>query len=170
MSLRIVPITFKAASLFVKTLHRHNKPPRGHKFSIGIEDKGVLVGVAMAGRPIARSFDNGFTLEVNRTCTDGARNANSMLYGAIRKAGFAMGYTRLITYTQGTECGASLKGAGFIKVKEIPARKSWAESSKKLKHTRDPKGTGGVDRILWESSTIPNIKKTSFQLVKEDFR
>ena len=47
----VVPITFRAACAFVTLLHRHNKPPRGHKFSIGLQDNGVLVGVAMAGRP-----------------------------------------------------------------------------------------------------------------------
>ncbi|EJP7633356.1 TPA: XF1762 family protein, partial [Escherichia coli] len=42
-----------------------------------------LTGVATAGRPVARHFDDGLTLEVNRTCTTGERNANSALYGAV---------------------------------------------------------------------------------------
>lgn len=130
--------------------HRHNKPPRGHKFSIGIFAGNELVGVGMAGRPVARHFDDGLTLEINRTCTDGARNANSMLYGAIRRAAFAMGYRRVITYSQGQESGASLRGAGFVKVRELPARGSWAESSVKLKGIRDQVGNGGVNRVLWE--------------------
>ncbi len=65
-----------------------------------------------AGRPVARAFDDGLTLEVNRTCTDGTRNANSMLYGAVWRAARAMGYARCITYTQHDESGASLKAAG----------------------------------------------------------
>lgn len=146
------PITFKAACAFVAALHRHNKPPRGHKFSIGLSDGEKLVGVAMCGRPVARHFDDGLTLEVNRTCTDGTRNANSMLYGAAWRAGKAMGYRRMITYTQADETGVSLRAAGFRKVKELPARGSWAESSVKLKGIRDSAGNGGVDRILWEVS------------------
>lgn len=146
----IVPITFRAACAFVATLHRHNKPPRGHKFSVGLEVAGKIVGVAMAGRPIARAFDNGFTLEVNRTCTDGTRNANSMLYGATWRAAKAMGYRRLITYTQADECGASLRAAGFVRVKELPARPSWSQESLALKDLRDPVGNGGVARVLWE--------------------
>ena len=146
----IVPITFRAACAFVTELHRHNKAPRGHKFSVGLSDGGALVGVAMCGRPVARAFDNGLTLEVNRTCTDGTKNANSMLYGACRKAAWAMGYKRVITYTQADEDGASLRAAGFVKVKELPARGSWAESSVKLKASKDPVGNGGVARILWE--------------------
>ena len=69
--MRLVPITFRAACAYVEEYHRHNKPPRGHKFSIGLENDGKLIGVVMCGRPVARHFDDGFTLEVNRSCTDG---------------------------------------------------------------------------------------------------
>lgn len=147
----IKPITLKDACEFIKQHHRHNKPPTGHKFSIAVHDTdGNLIGVATAGRPIARHFDDGLTLEVNRTCTDGARNANSMLYGAIWRAAKAMGYIRCITYTQFDESGASLRAAGWVKVKVLPPRKSWSESSVKLKHTRDAIGNGGIERVLWE--------------------
>lgn len=146
----IVPVTFRCACEFVQALHRHNKPPRGHKFSVGLESNGTLVGVAMAGRPIARHFDDGLTLEVNRTCTDGSRNANSMLYGAIRRAAWGMGYKRIITYTQSDESGSSLRAAGFVLVKTLPARSGWAASSVKMKEQRDPVGNGGVERVLWE--------------------
>lgn len=152
-SLRIMPITLKAAGAFVKAHHRHNGPVTGHKFSISVHRDGELVGVANVGRPVARALDNGITAEVNRTCTDGARNANSMLYGAAWRACKAMGYTRLITYTQNGECGASLRAAGFRMVKELSARKSWAESSVKLKEKKHPVGTGGIPRILWEITT-----------------
>lgn len=148
--MEIRPITFRAACAFVRDVHRHNKPPRGHKFSVGLVEGERLVGVAMVGRPVARHFDNGVTVEINRTCTDGSKNANSMLYGACRRAAWALGYRRCITYTQADECGASLRAAGFVKVKEIPARASWAESSVKLKDIRDPVGNGGVPRVLWE--------------------
>ncbi|MDU3160286.1 MAG: hypothetical protein E7B34_32400, partial [Hafnia alvei] len=76
----ISPITLKAAQEFIAQHHRHNKPPVGHKFSIGLRNNaGELIGVATAGRPVARHFDDGLTLEVNRTCTTGERNANSAL-------------------------------------------------------------------------------------------
>lgn len=148
--MRIVPVTFRQACAFVERLHRHNKPPRGHKFSIGLELDGELVGVAMAGRPIARHFDNGLTLEVNRTCTDGTKNANSMLYGAVGRAAKAMGYQKVITYTQADESGSSLRAVGFRRVKELPPRGSWAESSIKLRGLRDDVGNGGTARVLWE--------------------
>jgi len=150
MTLEIVPITLKVAKEFVLAHHRHNKPPTGHKFSIGVEKDGVLVGVASAGRPIARHMDNGRTIEVNRTCTLGHRNANSILYGAIWRCAKAMGYKKAITYTQADESGASLRVVGWLKIKDLPPRKSWAQSSVKLKHTRDEIGNGGVARTLWE--------------------
>lgn len=150
--LRIIPVTFRAACDFVAAKHRHNKPPRGHKFSIGLHNGRKLVGVAMAGRPVARMLDDGLTLEVNRTCTDGTKNANSMLYGAIWRAAKAMGYVRCVTYTQANESGASLRAAGWVLVKQLPARGSWSESTKNevLKSMRDPVGNGGVARMLWE--------------------
>lgn len=151
MSLTIVPITFKAACAFVAQHHRHNKPPRGHKFSIGVcDENGDLRGVAMIGRPISRHLDDGLTAEVNRTCTDGTPNANSALYGAAWRIASAMGYRRLVTYTQERESGASLTAAGWMRVRNLPARRGWADSSVALKATRDPVGNGGVDRVRWE--------------------
>lgn len=152
MTLEVVPITFRAAAAFVASLHRHNKPPRGHKFSIGLEADGVLVGVAMCGRPIARHEDDGRTIEVNRTCTDGTGNANSMLYGASWRAARAMGYRRIITYTQADESGASLRAAGFMRIRDLPARQGWAGSTadERLVAMRDPVGNGGVGRVVWQ--------------------
>lgn len=147
--MEIRPVTFREACRFVTELHRHNKAPRGHKFSIGLFVGGVMVGVAMVGRPVARALDDGRTAEVNRTCTDGTRNANSMLYGAAARACQAMGYGRLITYTQADESGASLRGAGFIRDAELPPRGSWAESSVALRDKRDQEGNGGVPRVRW---------------------
>jgi hypothetical protein len=148
MSLRVVPLTLREASAFILAHHRHHKPPRGMKFAVGVVRAGELVGVATAGRPVARAYGTE-VLEVNRTCTDGTRNANSMLYGAVRKAAVAMGYAKVITYTQDGESGATLRAAGFRVDKELKARPSWAASSVKLKTIRDEEGTGGVGRVRW---------------------
>jgi hypothetical protein len=58
-------------------------------------------------------LDDGWTLEVNRTCTDGTRNINSFLYGASWRAAKALGFKKLITYTLPEESGSSLKGSGW---------------------------------------------------------
>ena len=150
--LEIVPVSFREAAAFVSRHHRHHRPPVGCKFCVGVAAGNELVGVAMVGRPVARHYDDGRTLEVNRTCTDGTPNANSCLYGAAWRAAKALGYQRLITYTQAGETGASLTGAGWRVIGERQARKSWAASSVALSHLRDPVGTGGVARTLWEAS------------------
>jgi len=111
--LELTPITLREANDFVGRLHRHHKPVVGHKFSIAISDGDAVRGVAIVGRPVARHLDNGWTLEVNRCCTDGVRNGCSMLYGAAWRAAKALGYKRLITYTLLEEGGASLKAANW---------------------------------------------------------
>ena len=146
MSLRLVPVTFGQACEFVSEWHRHHKPPTGHKFSLGVAWEDNLVGVAIVGRPVSRVYDDGLTLEVNRTATDGTPNANSMLYGASWRAASALGYRRLITYTQDGESGASLKGSGWRVVASRPARRGWTTPSR----PRNGNGNDGVQRMLWE--------------------
>ncbi len=145
-TLKIKPISLKTAQEYVREFHRHNKPPVGHKFSVGLYDGEKLVGVAVAGRPVARMLDNGMTLEVTRTCTDGTRNANSMLYGAIVRAATALGYTKCVTYTQHGESGASLRGAGWTPVVQLEARAGWDTPSR----PRDDIGSGNAARTRWE--------------------
>jgi hypothetical protein len=112
--LTITPISLDEANAFVEVHHRHHNPVPGAKFCIAVSDEEQKVrGVAIVGRPVARHSDDGWTLEVNRCCTDGARNACSMLYGSAWKAAKAMGYKRLITYTLPEEGGASLRAAGW---------------------------------------------------------
>jgi hypothetical protein len=107
----------------------------------------VLVGVALVGRPISFVYDNGLTVEVNRTITDGYKNANSMLYGACARAAFAQGWERVITYNERGESGASLRAAGYRIVAERPARGGWDSPSR----PREP-GRDLIPRTLWEAS------------------
>lgn len=149
MSLRIVPVSFTDACGFVAEWHRHHEPPVGHKFSLGVaDDADVLRGVAIVGRPVSRHYDDGLTLEVNRTATDGTRNANSMLYGAAWRAAKALGYRRLVTYTQEGESGSSLRAAGWRVVAFRPARSGWDVPSR----PRDDRAYVGIPRTLWEAS------------------
>ena len=113
--LDVVPITLAEANAFVEQNHRHHEKTAGHKFSVAVADteNGEIVGVAIVGRPVSRHLDNGWTLEVNRLCTDGTKNACSMLYAAAWRAARAMGYKKLITYILDSESGTSLKAAGW---------------------------------------------------------
>lgn len=111
--LQVVPISLTEANAFVARFHRHHKPVPGHKFAVAVSDGEAIRGVAIVGRPVSRMLQDGFTLEVNRCCTDGARNACSMLYGASWRAAKALGYWRLLTYTLPEEGGASLRASGW---------------------------------------------------------
>lgn len=146
-ALRVVPVSFRDACGFVAMWHRHHPPPVGMKFALGVaDDAGVLHGAAIVGRPVARHLDDGLTLEVTRTVTDGTPNVNSMLYGAAWRAARALGYRRLVTYTQAGETGSSLRGAGWRLVAERPATPGWDRPSR----PRQDRGTGGIPRTLWE--------------------
>lgn len=114
MSLQIVPTSLEEANAFVEVHHRHHSPVVGHKFCIAISDETKKVrGVSIVGRPVSRFLDDGWTLEVNRCCTDGIKNGCSMLYGASWRVAKALGYRRLITYVFPEEGGASLRASGW---------------------------------------------------------
>jgi hypothetical protein len=149
VSLHLVPVNFETARGFVQMWHRHHTAPVGHKYSIGVaDDDGVLHGVVIVGRPVARHLDDGLTLEVTRSATDGTVHANSMLYAAAWRAAKALGYGRLVTYTQAGESGASPRAAGWRVLAERPPRNGWTTPSR----PREDRGTGGIPRTLWEAS------------------
>lgn len=141
--LRIVPCGITEAREFVRQVHRHNAPPVGGLFAVAVEQGRTIVGVAVAGRPVARPLDDGWTYEVTRVGTDGARNGCSMLYGAVRRAAKALGYLRGVTYTLVEEGGASLRAAGWREDGRLPGR-SWSAPSR----PRDDKHTLGA-RVRW---------------------
>jgi hypothetical protein len=147
--LRMVPIKHATAKAFVRMWHRtHDTPSAGAIFVLGVanaDDK--LVGVAMVGRPVAVEYQDGLTAEVTRTATDGTFNCNSMLYGAAWRVAKAMGYWRLITYTQEGETGASLRAAGYRIVAQRKPRKGWDSPSR----PRDDHGVDHIARTLWEA-------------------
>lgn len=138
--LNLQPITLKEANNFVAMYHRHHKPVIGDLFAIGVNDGNEVIGVCIVGRPVARGNQDGYTAEVTRLCTNGFKNACSILYAAAWRACRAMGYHRLITYILESENGISLKAAGF---KELYKTKggSWnCESRPRFdKHPLQPK-------------------------------
>jgi len=128
----LTPLSLKQANDFVQRYHRHSLPAVGCKFAVGALKKAVLVGVAIAGRPVARLLDDGLTLEILRVCTDGTKNANSFLYGRVRAVARAMGYRRVITYTLSSESGASLRAVGATVEASVRAQ-GWARPSRPRK-------------------------------------
>lgn len=102
------------ANEFVLVWHRHHKPVLRAIFAVAVADETDTVrGVAIVGRPSARELQDGYTAEVRRLATDGAKNACSMLYAACWRGARAIGYRRLVTYILESEPGTSLRAAGW---------------------------------------------------------
>jgi len=144
--LLIVNCELTEANAFVSQHHRHHRPVIGHRFSLAVVDPtGTVHGVAIIGRPTSRMLDNGWTLEVTRTATDGFPNACSALYSAARRACFALGYRRLITFTLASESGVSLRASGWRVVAESRGG-TWSRSARPRvdKHPLQPK-------LRWEA-------------------
>jgi hypothetical protein len=115
---RLVPLTQREALAWIEEVHRHLPAPRGDVIRVGVMAGNKLVGVGIAGRPVSRMLDNGITLEITRVAVvpldeGGPRNICSMIYGALRRAGQALGYTKFVTYTLPSEGGASLRASGW---------------------------------------------------------
>lgn len=127
--MRLTPITLREANAFVAQHHRHHKPARGCIACVAVSEGDQVRGVAIVGRPVARMLQDGWTAEVVRVCTDGARNACSMLYGAAWRAVRALGYRRLVTYTLPEEGGTSLRAAGWHLIGEAGGG-SWSRESR----------------------------------------
>ena len=142
--LKIVPITQSEAKAFVGQHHRHHNPSVGAVFCVAVADDERICGVAMAGRPVARANDDGWTLEVTRVATDGTKNACSMLYRSVWRAAKAIGYTRVITYTLKSESGVSLTAAGAKVIGETKGR-SWHTPSRPRVDTHPLQ-----DKLCWE--------------------
>lgn len=144
--MKLVPVTLAQAQKFVKVNHRHNAPPVGHRFSIGIQDGDELIGVAIVGRPVARLLDDGLTAEITRVCVlPGRKNANSMLYGASVRAAKAMGYRKVITYTLPEESGSSLRAAGFRQDGATTHKTGWDTPARRREENGYPIG----QKIRW---------------------
>lgn len=152
MTLDAVPMTVREANEFIASFHRHNKPVTGARFAIGCTDGNGLVGVAVVGRPVARALQNGVTSEVTRCCVleTAPKGACSFLYAASWRAWRAMGGRRLITYTLTSESGASLRGAGWRVVAELPANKPGMWQSRA---GREWQPVVGQAKLRWECAT-----------------
>ena len=147
MKLAVIPISGHEANDFIKNFHRHNKPVRGQRFSIGAStDK--LVGVAIVGRPIARLLQDGLTAEITRVCVvdTAPKGTCSFLYGRCWRIWQQMGGKRLVTYTLQEESGASLRGAGW-KIMGKNKGGGWDRKERK----RDWQPIYGQLKFRWEA-------------------
>lgn len=151
--LAVMPLSLRAANAFVQEHHRHHRPVQGGKFSLAVtlsDGDAVprrIVGVVIAGRPVARHLDDGWTLEVTRLCTDGTPNACSKLYAAACRAARALSYRRLITYTLPAEGGASLRAAGW----RLVGQRGGGNWNRARRPRQDTPKALRVPKLLWEA-------------------
>ena len=134
MVMVIKPCELKDANTYIAKLHRHHKPIAGHRFSIAAWKDGVMVGVATVGRPVARMTNQKTVLEVTRLCTDGTRNACSILYAAAARIGRTIGYESIQTFILESAPGTSLKAAGWKPVAMSPGG-DWNRPSRGARRT-----------------------------------
>ena len=138
--LSVIPFTLKQANDLVALLHRHHKPVRGHRFSIGLTLDGEAVGACIVGRPVARMTDQYNIAEVTRMVTNGVGNGCSKLYGAAARAAKAMGFKSIQTFTLPSESGISLRASGWTRVgsDRVHGPNGW--SSRGGRRTDQPQG------------------------------
>ena len=158
--LQATPIKQADAFAFIKEHHRHHNVPAGSLFQVAVSDEdGVIRGVAVVGRPVARMLDDGLTVEVTRLCTDGAPNACSMLYGLCRRIALEKGFRRGVTYILDSEPGTTLKAAGWDYAGEAGGG-SWSRPSR---GRSDPNPTCKKQRWqfgLWAALAQPKGDKS----------
>jgi len=111
---RCVPVSQRAARAWVTATHRCLSAPRGDLWRTALAVDGSIAAIGIAGRP-CRMLQDGMTAEFTRIASTAevGVNACSRLYGALRRAGQALGYRRFVTYTLEHEAGTSLRAAGF---------------------------------------------------------
>lgn len=161
--MRVVPMPLKSAKKYVAAIHRHHKPPCGHKFSIGCEVDGKLVGVAMCSRPANPQIAaKGNVLEVSRVATDGTKNACSNLYSACARAAQAMGYDKIQTYILVTEPGITLEASGWYLDKALCGDKRGTRFGKNRKDNiqRQEAGHEAIRKRRW-AKDLTNAKPTA---------
>ena len=97
--MKFAPVTLRVANECAKTISKHSWV-RGCKFTIGLKFNGKLIGVGIAGRPIARLLDNGRNLEILRVCVKGGYpDALARIYSRIIEIAQLMGYKKIIIYS-----------------------------------------------------------------------
>ena len=93
--------------------------------------------MCIVGRPVSASVDAYHVAEVTRLCTDGTRNACSILYAAAARAAEAMGFSKIQTYILPDENGASLRASGWT-MECMSSGSSW--NTKKRTRNADQDG------------------------------
>ncbi len=152
--MKIIPLTLAQANTLVEKIHRHHKPVRGHRFSIGVAGPmGHVCGAAIVGRPVSRELDAYAVAEVTRLVTDGTKNACSILYGACARIAREMGFDKIQTYILEEEYGTSLLAAGWV-FEQMTTGGDW-------NHSKANAGTRRVDQPMGKKKRFGKVLTVS---------
>ena len=152
--MEVKPITLREANAYVEAFHRHHGPTVGHKWSLAAYKDGRLCGVAVVGRPTGRYLDDGHTLEVTRLCTDGTRNACSVLYAACARRAKLEGYRR----SSPSSCKAS------------PGQASRLRAGRSSRQRRESQNGTSSDTLTSLCSSLYSRKRSRRQNTSNDGR
>lgn len=122
------------------------RSPCGGLFGVVISTRVATKAVAIVGRPVRPAPDDGFTLEVTRTRTDGCVAMEVVVYRAIWQLVRLCGYRRLITHTETGAIRRGLAGLSLVPVAAVPPR----AASHVPRRLRVGRGVDGARRIRWE--------------------
>lgn len=136
--IELVPVTQRHARRWCNDVHRHLSAPRGDLFRVALSVNGEIQAIGIAGRP-TRLLQDGRTAEITRIASSAPSgiNACSRLYGALIRAGQALGYRRFITYTLESESGISPKAAGFA-FDGLTRADDWVRPNRKRRAAEQP--------------------------------
>lgn len=159
--LEVRPVPIPLARTFVARHHAHCGPPTVSRYSFGAYNAGLLLGVAMAGNPVAPALNGRGILEVNRLCIrrDVARvlawNACSMLYSQSAREAERRGFRHIISYVRSDEDGTSVRAAGWIPEAVVRGR-GWHSA-------RRARGNGNAwtDKTRWGRALHPKSARVS---------
>jgi hypothetical protein len=146
VKLSVRPVTRAEVRAFIEANHSHHHKPNTWLLTVGVEQGGALVCVGVLELPKARMLCNGFTAEVSRVASAGAKHAASMCIMALVRAAVALGYRRLISYMLLGEAGTSYRAAGWH-VTALSAGGSWDRPSRPAAQ-RDSVQRGA--KVRWE--------------------
>jgi hypothetical protein len=153
MDLWLMSITIGRASEFIANRDRPHSPPPGALFALGITDEeGLLLGVAIAGRPVPPARDDGTTVEITRSVSsmDRSSHIEVALYRAVWRVARAEGYQRLITHSEVGDITLGVREIGLRPAAALPAR---ARSHTPWR-ARTDRGVDGARRTRWEPDSV----------------
>lgn len=153
--LNLRDVTFAVARRFVRLHHRHCRPPVAWRFGKSVWNGPTMIGVFMAGNPVAPGLCGRNTLEVNRLCVRRdvpralAWNGASKLLASAAREAERRGWSHIVTYTRSDESGVSLRASGWTQEAVVRGR-GW-HSGRRRRSNRN----GFIDKVRWGKALRP---------------